>query len=546
MTNFLDPAAPITLIEETFALENGLLQYSNMELQTDLGQTMQEVRELQESLLEISDRFDNMNWDPLGDGGENDKELKLDTVKKVSKLARSMNMINPFVKRGVQARIAYVWGKGVAFDGVETVGREIEMNRKRVFSPQAYEELERALATDGNAFTALSVDKSKRRAFRIPLDEISGALSHKDDAEQVIMYKRTWYETTTTAAGHTEQKERSMYYPSVDYYHERMDSGKNMHRTWRGVPVSQDYVIHHMAVNKQVGWKWGLPDVMPVIFWARAYKEYLEDNALLVKAYSRLAWQYKSSTARGGAQAASGVRRAPTRDPLTGEMRDIGGAAVTGNGHEITSLPATGSTVDFEKGSALAAAIASGLEVSKVVITSDPGSGNRSAAETLDGPTRKAMETRQQAHVERFLDMFSFWGLKVSELGEARPIVKESEEAAAGRNSNSGRDYVTVSFPPIDSDSTKDRIAALGTSVELGILFKEEARKEALDVFSISPYKPWNELPEKEESAVSGAFGNTEPSVIAKQGVSGGISAANGATSDSNSARDNRAKDEGK
>lgn len=540
-------SGPADILENAFEGENTLLRYSNDELQTDLGVTMQEVRELQESLLDISDRFDNMNWSPLDDadaGSEN--ELKLETVHKVAKLARAMTMMNPFVKRGVQARISYIWGKGVAFDGVETVGRELEMNRKKLFSGQAYEELERALATDGNVFTALAVEKGEKRAFRVPLSEIMGAVSAKDDSERIVMYKRVWHETTTTSSGHTKKTEKVEYIPSIDYYYERQDQGKNMHRTWRGEKVNQEFVIHHLAVNKQVGWKWGLPDVMPVIFWAKAYKEYLEDNALLVKAYSRLAWQYRSANKTGAQAAASSIRRAPTRDPLTGDLRDIGGAAVTGMGQEITSLPATGSSVDFEKGSALAAAIASGLEVSKVVITSDPGAGNRSAAETLDGPTRKAMETRQQLHIERMLDILEFWGLKVSELGTARPVVKPAEEAA-GKNTNSGRDYVTVTFPSIDSDSTKDRIAALGTAVELGIIFKEEARKEVLDVFDISPFKPWDELPEEEEPpAVSGEFGNTEPSVIAKQGGSGGVSAANGAQGVANAARDNRTKDEGK
>lgn len=545
------PRRAFALIEDAVYVERDMLEHSNGELQEDVSYMMSEVRELQESLLEISDRFDNIGWTPL-EQADDANELSLETVKKVAKLARAMNMMNPFVKRGVQARISYIWGKGVAFDGVESVSKVMDLNRKRLFSPQAFEELERALATDGNVFTALGVDKATKRSFRIPLDQISGAVSDKDDREYVLMYKRTWQETTTTTNGHVEEKERIEYYPSIEYSEQRASEGKKMHKSWRGHPVSNDFVMHHMSVNKQVGWKWGLPDVMPVIFWARAYKEYLEDNALLVKAYSRLAWQYKSASGGGQQAAASAVRRAPSRDPLTGELKDVGGAAVTGNGQEIIALPANGSTVDFEKGSALAAAIASGLEVSKVVITSDPGAGNRSAAETLDGPTRKAMETRQQLHVERFLDMFHYWGLKVTELGESGASVSEANEAAGrpGKNSGSGRDYVTVSFPPIDSDSTKDRIAALGTMQELYILHPEEVRKEALDVFGIPPFKPWDELPEKPEvptgPGVHGEQGNTQPSVIAKQGVSGGVSAAGKAQGTANSARDNRAKDEGK
>lgn len=549
---FPNPEDALSLLEDTFSVENDMLRHSNGELLSEETERLQRIAQLEESLLEISDRFDNLNWSPLGDAAGNETELKLETVKKIAEMGRAMNMSNPFVKRGVQARISYIWGKGVAFDGVEAAAKEMGLNRKRMFSAQAFEEIERALATDGNVFTALSKDPKKVRAFRIPLEQIGGAVMHKTDNETIIYYKRVWEEITTDGRnGQTKSVTRIEYIPSLDYHYELEDTDTKLKKTWRGESINQDYVIHHMTVNKQVGWKWGLPDVFPVILWAKAYKEYLEDNALLVKAYSRLAWQYKSANKQGGNAAASAVRRMPTRDPISGELRDVGGSAVTGGGHDIVALPATGSTVDFDKGSALAAAIASGLEVSKVVITSDPGAGNRSAAETLDGPTRKAMETRQQLHVDRFLEIYEYWGLKVTELGESRvstTTVTEAEEAAR-KNSGSGRDYVTVSFPPIDSDSTKDRIAALGTMMELYILHPEEVRKEALDVFGIPPFKPWDDLPEKPEipdPGVSGAQGNTQPSVIAKQGVSGGVSAAGKAQGTANSARDNRSKDEGK
>lgn len=541
LTNLADPRGQL------LQRHNTMLQDSNYELQDEVTFLTSELREVQESMLAIADRFDNIGWNPLTKK-EDPTEMTLDTVKKVSELARGLYSVNPFVHRGVDARKDYIWGKGVSFDGIEDVYDEIEANRKRIFSPQAYEELERVLATDGNAFLALPIDTSKQ-ALRIPLHEIHGAVYDPEDSETTWFYKRSYmYYKTDGRNGNVDAEERTVYYMSTDYYRERLASGKRMPATWQGKEIAKGYVMHHMAVNKQVGWHWGVPDVLPVIFWAKAYKEYLEDNATLVKAYSRLAWSAKASTGAGAGAVAAQLQRGPMRDPITGESKDVGGTSINGGGVDLQPLPPTGSQVDFNKGSALASAIAAGLGVSKVIILSDPGEGNRSAAETLDGPMLKAMEARQKIHEERFLDIFSFWGLKVSAYGQVQHKLTEASEAEGDDKKPKEApkaDFASVSWPQIESDSTKDRLTALTMGVEAYILFPEEARKEALDVLGISPFRPWDELPEKPEPPVNPLAGG-DGSVVPAQGKGGGIAAKGGNVTDPNEARDNRKKDEGK
>lgn len=515
-----------------------------------------EITEIKEDLLRISDAFDNIGWAPLPD--KDAAEIPLKTVKKVSKVARAMNTMNPFVKRGVEARISYVWGKGVSFDGIEGIQSQINENRKKLFSPQAYAEIERVLATDGNAFTALPIgDKAEENsAFRITINEIEGAISNPVDKEEIWFYKREYTVVTTNSnTGAVTEKTEEKYYASLPYYLKLQKQGKALQKRWNKVGVEQNYIIQHVAVNKQVGWRWGVPDILPVIFWAKAYKEYLEDNAMLVKAYARLAWQVRPTSAAGAQAAAAQVMRPPSRDGMTGELRDVGGTAINGLGGELTPVAATGSSVDFSKGSALASAIASGLEVSKVVITSDPGEGNRATAETLDLPTLKAMESRQLVHTERFLELFEFWGAKVVQDVNMRSSSQEISEAKAeGESTGSGAKFAIVTWPQIESDTTKDRITAIGTSVELGIIYKQEARKEALDVLGIAPFKPWDDLPTMEddpaaaeqaklaEDQANAAF-EREQSVIAKQGVSGGVTAKGGSQTSSNASRDSRDAD---
>lgn len=540
-----------------------LLEYAkNEELTEEVNYLHGEIREIQEDLLRISDAFDNVGWSPLP--GDEAKELTLKTVKQVAKIARAMNAMNPFVKRGVNARISYVWGRGVKFDGIESIKDEFAKNRSKMFSPQAYEELERVLATDGNAFLAIPLKEEVKgmptSTFRVILDEITNSVSNPMDREEIWYYQRTYKIVVThRETGEEEVREEIKWYASLGYYQKLQKLGKNLPRRWNKHGVEQNYVIQHTAVNKQVGWRWGVPDILPVIFWAKAYKEYLEDNAMLVKAYSRLAWQVKVPNANAGAAASAQVMAPPTRDPITGELRNIGGTHV--GTHEVMPIPASGSNVDFSNGSALASAIAAGLEVSKVVILSDSGSSNRAAEGSLDLPTLKAMESRQQLHVERFMEIFEFWGAKV-DLNMSSQLLTIEEQArenmaiieSAGEKPEPS-EYASVVFPPIEAQSEKDHIAAVGTAVELGVLFPSEARREVLEAMNISPVKPWWELPtlednpakkEEQEAAAEQAerqFQLDQQSVIAKQGVSGGVSASGGAQSDKNSARQNRASD---
>lgn len=551
----------------TPTVENyGYVLATNESLRDDVAHLTGELREVQEDLLKISDAFDNIGWVPLP--GQETKEISLKTVKKIAEVGRAMYAINPFVKRGVDARISYVWGKGLSFDGIDEIQQKISDNRKKMFSAQAYAEFEQALATDGNVFTAIPIDgkaKPSELAIRVPLEQIQDAISNPLDNEEIWYYKRSYMERKTDpSTGNQTETQIDKYYVSMAYYQKRIKDGqKNLPRNINKIGVEQNFVIQHVAVNKQVGWRWGLPDVAAVIFWAKAYKEYLEDNAMLVKAYSRLAWQIKVPSGQAGAATAAQVMRPPTRDPLTGELKDVGGTALTGLGQELSPIAANGSTVDFSKGSALAAAIASGLSVSKIVITSDPGEGNRATAETLDLPTLKAMESRQLLHTDRFLDLFQFWGAKIDPGEGISP--REISEAKAFREGDpkpekdggTEEKYALVTWPQIQSDTTKDRITGLGTAVELGILYKQEARKEALDVFGIAPYKPWDDLPtleddpmaqqkfeqEQERFEAEQAAAQQQQSVIAAQGRSGGVSAKGGAQTNANSARNNRAAD---
>lgn len=601
------PFARTNMTELQHNAFGAIVMEENRELHGDVRYLLQRVEELEESMLQVSDAFDSIGWSPLPE--KESQEIPLKTVKKIASVARAVTSVNPFVKRGVNARIQYVWGKGVNFDGVDSIQDTIDNTRRKLFSTQAYEELERVLATDGNAFTALPIDPEGTDTqgfpftpFRIKLDEVVNAISNPNDYEDIWYYKRSYTIYTTQSDGSQKEKEVTKYYASLNYYRDLQKRGKSLPKRYADAGVEQNYVIHHLAVNKQVGWRWGLPDVTSVLFWAKAYKEYLEDNASLVKAYSRLAWSIKSPGATNGVGAQ--IMAPPTRDPVTGENRSVGGAAAYGPGFEVSPIAATGSSVDFTKGAPLAAAIAAGLEVSVVVITSDVNQGSNATAQSLDLPTLKAMESRQKLHTDRFLDILEFFGAKIT--GGSRPggtdpnktpqakkrdvqeasIPNTAPKASAraegtdpkkgvdsataaglekqgrlGQDQQSGvePDLVVVTWPQIMTDTTKDRVTAVSTAIEEGILFKQEGRKEILDILGVAPYKPWDVLPTMaDDPAAQEQFEQqqlqaqqaaeqeaklAETTAVAKQGVSGGVAARGGSQTSNNESRQARRSD---
>jgi hypothetical protein len=472
-------------------------------MRAQLNEYESRVVDLEESLLEIADAFDNRGWN-VGIEQDQISEIPLKTVKDMAEVSRAVAAVNPFVKRAVNARISYVWGDGVEFKGLNPATEKlIKQNRKRLFSPQAYEELERAAATDGNVFRLVS--RSNKDIIRIPLNEIVGKVANPDNKEDIWYYKREWAVLKTNLATGDENTTKTIvkYYPSISYAQRLESEGKNLPSKVAQIGVDPDYVMQHIAVNKQVGWSWGVPDIAPVLFFSQVYKEYLEDNVTLVKAYSRIAYQVKANSSGTANAAAASLVRQPTRDPLTGKMNDVGGTMLTNGATELVPQALNASSVNFENGKPLAAAIASGLEVSLDVVLSD--SQSNGASSTLDLPTLKAMASRQRLWAESFTELFEFWN----------------------------DDDVEITWGQIDQDETHRRVQSVQLAYDGGQLFQEESRAETLKTLKMVPLKDGLPVAPKIQAAKQAADNAAKAAALAPapvvpgQGQSGGVGSIN-------------------
>ena len=444
-------------------------------LQEKSGVLENSLEILQENFADAMLRLDDVGWKPLG-GDEDASEIRLETIKTIAQTTRGLVAVNPLIKRGVAVRTTYIWGEGVKFEGIDESDPILTdpTNKKFLFSPQAYGEIETAMATEGNLFVQVSkpgtgrrralAETSTAKITRIPMKEITGTVSNPENKEDIWFYKREWTQSETNfRTGQPIERAMVAWFPATDY---DVSNGKPFNINSK--PVVWGSAILHNTANKQIGWRWGAPDLMSVIFWTKAYKEFLENSATLVKAYSRFAFKVTAPTKSGVQSAATKVAQLPTRDPMTGDVNHVGGTAVMGMGATMSTVGRTAGSVDFGAGLPLAAMVAAGLEIPLTALTADGGSSNRSAAETLETPTLKAMKARQQLWSGFFGRLFDYLG---------KPNVK-------------------VLWGRVDVVDVQRAMTALTAAKDMNVLHAEEVRELVKIALEITNDK---ELPTEEE-----------------------------------------------
>jgi hypothetical protein len=405
--------------------------------------------ELSESLANLSMMLDNQGWNPLYDSQKGG--IPLEDLKRASVQLRELAVGNPLVKRGAKLRSSYVWSRGVNFPKVTSRVRNrmlTTQNERFIFSSEAYEELEMAAYTDGNVF--LLGRDSDTQFTRIPLSEISGVLTDPDNSEIVWAFRRTWDRKNGPI---TTEVIRWYYTDSYPTNRRRSTSIQNSSGLNETADTSQTMFYH--SFNRQVGWTFGVPDALSIIAWARLYREFLENGAIMTKALAQFAYKL-SSKGRSGINNAAAKIAVPD-----GQANRVGATAAMGSDVDLVPMPKAGAGYDFESGRSLASMIAAGLEVSVVALLADPGSsGSFGTAQTLDTPTQKAMEVRQRSWASLMKRVLRYLGAP---------------------------NDMEITWPSIETEPTHRMVQALAMAWESGILEADEFRMAILDILDIVP-----------------------------------------------------------
>lgn len=364
-----------------------------------------QVELLQESLAELELAMDDNGWRRLS--METETEFTREGLMKVARNARVFAVVNPLIKRGLAIRQAYVFGQGVEVraravgheDRQQDVNAVIQSwwgdtsNQAAVFGPQAQETLERALGTDGNVFIAAFTSPRTGRVLcrTIPFDEMTDIVTNPEDRAEPWFYRRDWStRELDPASGRLTEKRQTDFYPALGYWPSRRP------RYIEGNPVHWDSPVLHIKVNALDTWKFGIGDAYAALVWARAYRDFLADWATLVKSLSQFAWRATTSGRSRSQKLREALRRRPTGIPPAGNDTNAGATAVMDADVSLEAIPKTGATIDSESGRPLATMVASALDVPVTALLADPGqTGARAVAETLNMPTRLAMQQRQ-------------------------------------------------------------------------------------------------------------------------------------------------------
>lgn len=397
---------------------------------------------LQESVRELSLFFEDQGWERLDGWTEESQGFSLRTIKEQADRCRSLLTVNPIIKKASNARIGYVWGRGVTFEKAPQRVIKDEQNRSRFFSDAAHDLLERTLQTDGNVFALRG--KNNQRVIYVPLEQITGWTVAEDDPSRVEYWLREYdVDVTDYATGAVTPKHYKTWYPAPG-------QGGSV-RKIADAPVDRSYEMVHAAVNRQTGWILGVPDIVAGMFWARAHKELFEAGTTVVKARGRYASKVVASSKAGAQKAAAAVAATPRRDETTGEVLEYGSTAVMSSGLDMQLMGRMSDGVDFTAFKPVLAMVAAGLEVPVSVLSAEA----QSDEESLEQSIVDAAVRRQNVWSDFFDSIFG------------RPTNFEAH------------------WPQIKTDTTYRQIQSIEIANRTNLLSQEELRELSLDAFGI-------------------------------------------------------------
>lgn len=381
---------------QLLGLEPVLTEAERKELQVQLANTDHKAEIAQESLARLQLAMEDQGWSKTSQDAM--AEFTRPGLQMAADKCRVMAIANPLIKRGLAIRASYVHGQGVGItaraDGTEG-GQDVnalvqaflddDVNRAALTGHQAKLRLETSLGTDGNVFICLVTDPmtGKVTPRTLPFDEVQDKMTMPGDRMITRYYRRDWHEN---GSDHTA------YYPDIRWRPRTRD--KWVTDGEQRYPIMWDMPVLHVMDNGLEGWSYGIGDAYAAVPWATAYKEFLEDWVLLIKALSRIA--YTASRKKNPASQTA-------RQALNMGQLPAGSTAVMGEGMTLEAMPKSGATIDSESGRPVATMVAAALGIPVTTLMADPGqTGARAVAETLNQPTMLEFKGRQELWTEAY------------------------------------------------------------------------------------------------------------------------------------------------
>lgn len=386
---------------------------------------------------------EDVGWGVFGSGSTTDV-IDIQTIKAHSERARRLLAYNPLVKRGVGIRNAYMW---------EHLPETKSEPLKPLCTADARMRDETAFCTDGMVLYV--VDRMGRKAAPVPLNRVSALARAAGATGEADVFAFLIDPVPLSAALDGTVPKPDPEWIVVDgqpFAPVKDPSGRKTNPRLRAV---------YEVVNRQVGDEWGKPDLLGAVYWAQAYKEFLEAAHTMSKALARVAFKVTSMNAK---------QQGAVLSQMAGSQ-GVGGIASLGMGQEFQAVSKAGAGIEFSTGAPLAAMVSAALDVPLSVLLTDGSAGGRQGAEAaLEDPTIKAFDLRRQLH---------------------RSLL-EKLAAAMGVRMTTG----TVVMAPLSSELVQRFAQAVSLAYHDGLLHQEEGRELMLRRLRPVNAKPVSDLPE--------------------------------------------------
>ena len=385
---------------------------------------------------------EDQEWAGLDLGaGESERDaIDWDSCQRAAQLSYKYWVHNPLIRRGTETITQYVFGRGFSITAedpdVSKRAREMWANSDVQGQMAGAKGIHRHASlgqVQGNLFFALfPPGSSVKKVRRFEMSQIHRVLYDRwgDAAMWLITYRDP---EQGASASPVREWVRSIYFKDSQM---AIPSGEEE------ASISNEYFIQHITFGTLIG-TLGLPTYWPGLAWAKAYKGFLEDFAVISRAYRTFAWKVTGSNFDSLSSAqnmlSDGFARADQSAYGTGRAATIPNAQ-----SDIAPIRTANYTTPADGGRRLALMCMAAFGLPETYF-SDVSVGTYATGATIERPVELMMTFVQEVWAREIETMLAF-------LIDGSPGNEKK---------------ITVTFPPILEHDVLPLMQALKTASEL-------------------------------------------------------------------------------
>ncbi|GAK12233.1 phage portal protein [Geomicrobium sp. JCM 19039] len=395
-------------------MAKGFNQMNHKELKEYARGMDNQFQYLTEKIGTLELALEDQGWQKLT--MESSQEFSQQGLMTIRNLSRVMFLKNPLIRRAVLTQSNYVFGKGVDFSVVDEEKHANEKqtmddfkdnveNKRELTSHQSMTQKENELQLFGELFFVLvTLPTTKQVIVRsIPADEITDIIMDPEDSKRPLFYKRERdVQRMNFTTGQYETKHEVTYFRDWVVEGDRAANHKRIGEH----DVRQDAVIYHVSVNHLSDMKRGVSEVYSALDWARAYKEFLENWATIVKAHSRYAWKVAT---KGGKKGVANAQQAMKQGPQGNGAPPLTASSFIGSeGTDIEPMRTAGATTSASDGQHMVHMVSAATGIFYHYLVGDPSTGNLATAKAMERPMELQFLNRQELWKNVFQDIYRY------------------------------------------------------------------------------------------------------------------------------------------